>query len=120
MMSGVGAPTDDAVEAFRGVCRDAITKVYSFALARCGNVVVAQDVTFETLGAGAHAAAQGQEVSMQWLLGVARHKLVDQWRRAEREERQLRLAASGDPDAEEPIDWEHDDWRDRALAVMGT
>src|SRR5213075_2448653 len=104
MMSGVDVPTDDAVEAFRSVCRDAIARVYSFAFVRCGNVAVAQDVTSEALVAGARAAAQGQQISLPWLLGVARHKLIDHWRRTDREARHLRLAASADADVEEPID----------------
>jgi RNA polymerase sigma-70 factor (ECF subfamily) len=118
MMSEVGARPDDAIDTFRLVCRDAIGRVYSFALARCGNVVVAQEVTSETLLAGAQAATKGQHVSLAWLLGVARHKLVDHWRAAEREERRLRLAYEQPDTVEELMSWERDDWRDRALSVL--
>jgi RNA polymerase sigma-70 factor (ECF subfamily) len=41
------------------------------------------------------------ELSVGWLVTVARRKLVDHWRRSAREERKLQLAA-GEPVAEEP------------------
>jgi RNA polymerase sigma-70 factor (ECF subfamily) len=42
----------------------------------------------------------GQEVTVPWLIGVARHKLVDHWRRAERESRGLGAVAL--QEAEDP------------------
>jgi RNA polymerase sigma-70 factor (ECF subfamily) len=41
-------------------------------------------------------------VSVPWLIGVARHKLVDHWRRGEREQRGL--AAVGPDQPEDPWD----------------
>jgi RNA polymerase sigma-70 factor (ECF subfamily) len=120
MMSRVGvAVGDEPVEAFRLLCRPAIAAVYSFVLPRCGgNVAVAQDVTSETLLAGAVAARSGQSVSIPWLRAVARNKLVDHWRRGEREDRRLQLAWADTTESEEPLEWEGSDWRTRALAVM--
>ena len=43
--------------------------------------------------AGAQQGA-APEVTVAWLIGIARHKLVDHWRRLGREER---LAAAADP-----------------------
>src|SRR6516165_3692106 len=46
-----------------------------------------------------------RSLSTAWLLGIARHKLVDHWRRLGREERSLRSLAAQTPDeAEDP--WE--------------
>ena len=42
---------------------------------------------------------------MAWLIGVARHKLVDHWRRTAREERRLhRVAHEPDPREDDPWD----------------
>jgi RNA polymerase sigma-70 factor (ECF subfamily) len=67
----------------------ALPQVYGYLLPRCGNAAVAEDLTAETFVA-AVAAAQHQEpaeITVAWLVGVARHKLVDHWRRTAREER---------------------------------
>ncbi|MFD0665224.1 RNA polymerase sigma factor [Thermocatellispora tengchongensis] len=50
---------------------------------------------------------------MGWLIGVARHKLVDHWRRAEREERGLRLVSGSARD-----DWFEDPWDERLDAML--
>jgi RNA polymerase sigma-70 factor (ECF subfamily) len=59
-------------------------------------VAVAEDLTAETFMAAVAAAQQGAapEVTVAWLIGIARHKPVDHWRRLAREER---LAAAADP-----------------------
>ena len=44
--------------------------------------------------AGARHFAAGDFVDLAWLIGVARHKLVDHWRAHERHERNLALAHS--------------------------
>jgi RNA polymerase sigma-70 factor (ECF subfamily) len=59
------------------------------------------------------------EVSVAWLIGVARHKLADHWRRAERERRGLRVL-DGEPEADDPWDTAVDAIRARtALAELG-
>ncbi len=71
----------------------ALPEVYGYLLSRCGSVAVAEELTSETF-LGAVTACRGTgapPVSTRWLIGVARHKLVDHWRRREREERGLRL-----------------------------
>lgn len=42
------------------------------------------------------------EVSVAWLVGIARHKLVDHWRRSEREQRGLVAAQSEAQASEDP------------------
>ena len=71
----------------------ALPEVYGYLLARCGSRAVAEELTSETfLGAVSACRKPGSPpVSTGWLIGVARHKLVDHWRRHEREERGLRL-----------------------------
>ena len=79
---------------------EALPQVYGYLLARCGQRAVAEDLTAETFLAAVHADGL---VSVAWLIGTARHKLVDHWRRREREERSLRLV-EGDGGVDDP--WE--------------
>jgi len=70
----------------------ALPQVYGYLLARCGHTVVAEDLTAETFLAAA-GAVSGEDpitLSVPWVIGVARHKLVDHWRRQARDERSLR------------------------------
>ena len=70
----------------------ALPEVYGYLLARCGQRAVAEDLTAETFLAAVRAEADGGgPTTVAWLIGTARHKLVDHWRRREREERSLRL-----------------------------
>jgi RNA polymerase sigma-70 factor (ECF subfamily) len=69
----------------------ALPRVYGYLLPRCGSATLAEDLTAETFLAAVAASRQGSlpEVNVGWLVGVARHKLVDHWRRLEREQRSL-------------------------------
>lgn len=70
----------------------ALPQVYGYLLSRCGNAALAQDLTSATFLGAVTAARRGSaEVSVPWLIGIARHKLADHWRSIEREERGLRL-----------------------------
>jgi RNA polymerase sigma-70 factor (ECF subfamily) len=90
----------------------ALPAVYGYLLSRCGHVVLAEDLTAETFLAAAAAARRepAPPISVAWLVGVARHKLVDHWRRHAREERGLRAVA----DAVAP---EEDQWDIRLDAL---
>ncbi len=91
-----------SVEGFSVLYRAAFPQIYSYLFHRCGGVApVAEDLTQETfLAAVARVKADGgEEVSLPWLIGVARHKLVDHLRRKEREERKLTLIVGGDDTA---------------------
>jgi RNA polymerase sigma-70 factor, ECF subfamily len=70
----------------------AVADVYGYLITRCGQRVVAEDLTAETFLAAVDAVRRDRPVSLTtpWLIGVARHKLVDHWRRQSREERNLR------------------------------
>ena len=79
---------------------EALPQVYGYLLARCGQRALAEDLTAETFLAAVDADGA---VSVAWLIGTARHKLVDHWRRREREERSLRLV-EGDGGVDDPWD----------------
>jgi RNA polymerase sigma-70 factor (ECF subfamily) len=86
----------------------ALPDVYGYLLARCGQPALAEDLTAETFLAAVRAAGDGGgPTTIAWLIGTARHKLVDHWRRREREERSLRLLEGGAVD-EDPWDAELD------------
>jgi RNA polymerase sigma-70 factor (ECF subfamily) len=82
----------------------ALPQVYGYLLPRCGSVALAEDLTAETFMA-AVVATRGDRpapVTVAWLIGVARHKLVDHWRRTERERRGLAAAEREQPASEDP------------------
>jgi len=84
--------------------RQALPQVYGYLLPRCGSTTVAEDLTAETFMAAVAAVRTGgvPDLTVAWLVGVARHKLADHWRRAAREEQRLAavtdLAAAGTTD----------------------
>jgi RNA polymerase sigma-70 factor (ECF subfamily) len=74
----------------------ALPEVYGYLLSRCGQRALAEDLTAETFLAAVDACQRSTapaELSVAWLIGVARHKLADHWRRSAREERGLRVVA---------------------------
>ncbi|MGW5049688.1 RNA polymerase sigma factor [Actinokineospora sp. NPDC004072] len=67
----------------------ALPHVYGYLLARVGETALAEDLTAETFLAAVTAARKpdAEPVTVPWLIGVARHKLADHWRRVARERR---------------------------------
>src|SRR5258707_15875251 len=61
----------------------ALPQVYGYLLPRCGSAVLAEDLTAETFMAAVAAAKRDcpPELTGAWLVGVARPKLADHWRR---------------------------------------
>ncbi|CAN5874778.1 sigma-70 family RNA polymerase sigma factor [soil metagenome] len=103
----VGAP-------LLAVYDEALPHVYGYVRARCESATVAEDLTADTFLAAAAAIQRPDPppVSVRWLLGVARHKLADHWRREFREQRRLSLVARA-------LDAEFDDpWEARLDAVL--
>lgn len=88
----------DAGSALLALYDATLPHVYGYLLARCGGPALAEDLTAETFLAAVDAARRDDPppVSTQWLIGVARHKLADHWRRQAREERHLASVAAGD------------------------
>jgi RNA polymerase sigma-70 factor (ECF subfamily) len=88
------------------IYRRALPQVYGYLLPRCGSAVVAEDLTAETFMAAVKASRQGSapDVNVAWLIGVARHKLVDHWRRVAREQRNLAVTEQMTDSVDDP--WE--------------
>jgi RNA polymerase sigma-70 factor (ECF subfamily) len=105
MGAGSAVGQDDR-EAFLAFYDDALPHVYGYLSARCGSRALAEDLTAETFLAAVNAVRKSAPppMSRAWVLGVARHKLVDHWRRRAREERQLELLADTAQDRDEPWD----------------
>src|SRR4051812_48914912 len=123
-MKGVVTPDVDPSDPGVALCvlyDRALPQVYGYFVKRCGSASVAEDLTSETFMAAVDAVRRDRvpELTEAWLVGVARHKLVDHWRREAREESKLALAADDD---------EIDDWDVRldalrardTLAALGT
>lgn len=92
MSDPVHEPSDQAT-ALLALYDDALPQVYGYLIRRCGTVAIAEDLTSETFLAAVDAVRRDRvsELSIAWLIRVARNKLVDHWRRREREERKLAL-----------------------------
>ena len=84
----------------------ALPQVYGYLVRRCGGTSVAEDLTAETFLAAVTAVQKGTvpRLTTAWLIGVARHKLVDHWRRLARDERNLRAVADEPSADEDPWD----------------
>jgi RNA polymerase sigma-70 factor, ECF subfamily len=98
---------------------EALPHVYGYLLARCGDVDLAEDLTADSFLAAVHAVRRpgAPGPSTPWLIGVARHKLADHWRRVERERRGLRLAGGEPARVDDP--WETAIDAIRAREVLG-
>ena len=81
-------------------------EVYGYLVVRCRSSVLAEDLTSETFLAAADAVERRTvpQLTVAWLIGVARHKLVDHWHRLAREERLL-AAVEAEP-TDEPDQWD--------------
>ena len=94
--------------AFRAFYRETLPVVYGYLLKRCGGrSSTAEDLTQETFMAAVRSIRQGAvpESATGWVLGIARHKLIDHLRREERSERNLSLAWDAGRVSEEEL-WE--------------
>jgi RNA polymerase sigma-70 factor (ECF subfamily) len=76
----------------------ALPQVFGYLRARTGSEAVAEDLTAEAFLAAVQAIEHDKvpNLTVAWLIGVARHKLVDHWRREAREARGLRLLPQED------------------------
>jgi RNA polymerase sigma-70 factor (ECF subfamily) len=70
----------------------ALPQVFGYLRTRVGTEATAEDLTAETFLAAVQAIERRavSDLTVAWLIGVARHKLVDHWRREAREARHLR------------------------------
>ncbi len=92
-----GAPLD--TDAFVAAYRATLPEVFAYlGRATTGDRALAEDLTSATYEAALVAWQQGNPdaVAISWLIGVARHKLIDRFRRSALEERKLALAHASD------------------------
>jgi RNA polymerase sigma-70 factor, ECF subfamily len=75
----------DARRALLALYDEALPVVYGYFVRRCGDRATAEDLTSETFLAAMDAARKSEPppISVPWLLGVARHKLADHYRRGQ-------------------------------------
>jgi RNA polymerase sigma-70 factor (ECF subfamily) len=73
----------DAPRALLELYDEALPAVYGYFARRCPDRATAEDLTSETFLAAMDAARKAvpPPVSVAWLIGVARHKLADHYRR---------------------------------------
>jgi RNA polymerase sigma-70 factor (ECF subfamily) len=113
MVSDVATASSDQGPALLALYDQALPEVYGYLLRRCGDEGTAEDLTSETFMAAVDGVQRGKipDLTVAWLIGVARHKLVDHWRRREREDRKLK-AVESEPAADV------DEWDQEVDAVV--
>jgi RNA polymerase sigma-70 factor, ECF subfamily len=98
---------------------DALPRVYGYFLHRTGgSPALAEDLTQETFLAAVRELKKGRrpETPIPWLYGIARHKLLDHYRRQVRTER---IVSAADADTDElVVDADSDPSRDRVVAAL--
>jgi len=116
------AASGDLPSSFLAFYDDAVAQVYGYLTARCSRSSVAEDLTSETFLAAVDAVRRDNPptMSMPWIIGVARHKLVDHWRRLSRETSGLRALGDRYPDeaSEDATDSQLDAVRARATLAL--
>lgn len=80
----------------------ALPQVYGYLRPRCQNEQEAEDLTADVFLAAVRSPPP--QLTVAWLVTVARHKLVDQWRRGERDQRRLAALESAETEAEDAWD----------------
>jgi RNA polymerase sigma-70 factor, ECF subfamily len=93
-VEGSPSPSPEAFAAFYDATFDAVYRYLSRAV--FGNRVLAEDLTQETFASVVSAVRNGSPgtQTLPWVIGVARHKLIDHYRSSEREQRRMSLAWS--------------------------
>ena len=116
-MSGGQVAVGDAPAALLELYDTALPEVYGYLLSRCGSRAVAEDLTAEVFLAAVAAVRRDDPplVSTGWLIGTARPKLVDQWRRSGRAARGLQVVAAQAPVLDYPWDAQLDALRAREV-----
>jgi RNA polymerase sigma-70 factor (ECF subfamily) len=106
-MAAATSSADDPRDALLDVYGSALPQVYGYLLRRCGRREIAEELASETFLAAAAAVRRRPPpttIDVAWLIGVARHKLADHWRRQAGEERNLRAVAPAAAAADDPWD----------------
>ncbi|MDQ3695630.1 MAG: RNA polymerase sigma factor [Chloroflexota bacterium] len=125
------APQLDDVETLRGQAAfadfydRALPRIHGYFYHRC-DPAIAEELTQETFLAAVAVLKSGQVIHapLAWLFGIARHKLIDHYRRQARLRQRAiiswdawRDAGGAEPDLAAAA-WEEPGWRDRTLAAL--
>jgi RNA polymerase sigma-70 factor, ECF subfamily len=101
----VSASSDsqDAPAALLAMYDDALPSVYGYFVRRCADRATAEDLTSETFLAAMDAARKESPppMTLPWLIGVARHKLADHYRRRQN---RMNVPVADLPEPVEPVD----------------
>jgi RNA polymerase sigma-70 factor (ECF subfamily) len=112
MMSvmGMPPPTIDHGARLLEIYDHAVGEVFTYLCARCGGRALAEDLTADTFLAAVGQIRRGvvEDVTVAWLIGIARHKLIDEWRRTARRPRSDRLG--DDANSHYPPSADGDEW----------
>ncbi len=94
---------EDQASDFLRFYDEALPHVYGYLARRCGPTAVAEDLCAETFLAAVDAVRgpAPPAVSVAWAIGVARHKLIDHWRRQARDDRRFEMLAGSATDPTE-------------------
>jgi RNA polymerase sigma-70 factor (ECF subfamily) len=95
-------------EGFRAWYDRTLPRVYSYLVSRTGDVTIAEELTQEAFIAALERPSRfdGRSDTVMWLCGIARHKLADHFRRAEREERRAGRFAVAEITTARMDDWQ--------------
>ena len=93
-LDGIATDSANTFAAVYDATFDAVYRYLSRAV--FGDRVLAEDLTQETFASVANAIRNGSPgaQTLPWAIGVARHKLIDYYRRSAREQRRLSMAWS--------------------------
>jgi RNA polymerase sigma-70 factor (ECF subfamily) len=112
---------DASPASFRAFYEEALPRVYGYFLHRCGgSIPVAEDLTQETFLAAVAELKKGRRVvtPIAWVFGIARHKLLDHYRRQERANRPLAVAWETEQVERDVVVPDDPEARERAIAAL--
>ena len=112
---------DASPKAFRAFYGEALPLVYGYFLHRCGgSIQVAEDLTQETFLAAVSELKRGRRAvtPIAWIFGIARHKLLDHYRRQARVERVLSVPNLDDELEDELVVPDDEEARERAMQAL--
>ncbi|MGN6795303.1 MAG: RNA polymerase sigma factor [Streptosporangiaceae bacterium] len=113
---------DASPSAFATFYEKALPGIYGYFFHRCGaSAALAEDLTQETFLAAVVELQKGKQVRapIAWIHGIARHKLLDHYRRVQRVERQVTLDSASEEVGEELVVADAADARDHVMAALG-
>ena len=115
------ASTFASEAAFRAFYDRALPRVYGYVYGRCGDPAVAEELTQLAFTSAVHERARfdGRSDPITWLIGIARHKLADHYRRVDRDERRrLCLIVREITSEADALAWQRLDEREAILRAL--